>query len=120
MLIVLVAQAVLGSVEFNAVESALVEGLVLQLADVGDESELILAVFGSHVVVDIVSGESSGSLGCGGFGSICSGSLGCGLGSGSFGSCGSSGFTAGSQSKDHAQSKNQCENLFHDFSSIKI
>ena len=53
-LIVLVAQAVVGGIELHAVEGALVEGLILQLADVGDERDLILAVFGRHVVVDIV------------------------------------------------------------------
>ena len=53
-LIVLVAQAVVGGIELHAVEGALVEGLILQLADVGDESDFILAVLGRHVVVDIV------------------------------------------------------------------
>ena len=53
-LIVLVAQAVVGSIELHAVEGALVEGLILQLANVGDESDFILAVLGRHVVVDIV------------------------------------------------------------------
>ena len=53
-LIVLVAQAVVGGIELHAVEGTLVEGLILQLADVGDERDLILAVFGRHVVVDIV------------------------------------------------------------------
>ena len=53
-LIVLVAQAVVGGIELHAVEGALVEGLILQLADVGDERDFILAVLRRHVVVDIV------------------------------------------------------------------
>src|SRR5699024_410092 len=47
-LIVLVGLAGGGSVQLHAVIGALVEGLVLQGAHVGDESDLILAIAGSH------------------------------------------------------------------------
>ena len=43
------------SKQLDAVVGALVEGLVLQLAHVGDEGDLILAVFRGHVVRDAVS-----------------------------------------------------------------
>ena len=58
-LVVLVAQAVGGSIQLDAVKGALVEGLVLQLAHVGDEGDLISAVGAGHVVVDVVRGSGS-------------------------------------------------------------
>ena len=41
-------------VSLYAVPGALVEALILQLTDVGYEGDIILAVFGSHVVFDVV------------------------------------------------------------------
>ena len=43
-----------GGIALHAVPGALVEGLVLQLAHVGDESEFVLVVGGGHVVLDVV------------------------------------------------------------------
>ena len=61
-LIVLVGLVVVGSIQLNAVISALVEGLVLQLTHVGDESDLILAIGRGHLVSDLIGiGDSGGT-----------------------------------------------------------
>ena len=44
----------LGGVTLYAVPGALVERLILELANVGDESELIGAVFGGHCIRNVV------------------------------------------------------------------
>ena len=43
-----------GSIALHAVPGALVEGLVLQLAHVGDESDFVLVIRGGHVVFDVI------------------------------------------------------------------
>ena len=77
-LIILVGLFVLGSKQLHAVVSTLVKGLILQLANVGHESDLILAVFAGHLISDAV-----------GIGSICLAA------------------TAGDQRKRHHQSQEQ-------------
>src|SRR5699024_6125645 len=47
-LVILVAQAIGGGVELHAVICTLVEALVLQLAHIGDEGNLVLAILAGH------------------------------------------------------------------------
>src|SRR5699024_1697561 len=113
-LIVLVGLAGLGSVQLHAVIGALVEGLVLQLAYVGNESNLILAILGGHLVGDVV-GAQRGSLS--GLGAVAA--LG-GLTFRSRGRIGSlggvivvCGCTTGEQTDNHQSSQQKCQNLLH-------
>src|SRR5699024_1388714 len=70
-LIVLVGQAVVGGIELDAVPGALVEGAVLELADVGDEGDLVGAVGGLSVVRDLVGvGDDGGVAILGGLGLV--------------------------------------------------
>ena len=101
-LIVLVGLAVGIGVELHAVVGALVEGLVLQGAHVGDESHLVLAVGGSHLIGDVIRGSGSG-------GSLSVAAFGCGC----FGSGRSAAAAAGGHANDHHSCQKQSENLFH-------
>ena len=92
-LIVLVGLAVGSSVQLHAVIGALVEGLILQLAYVGDESNLVLAVLGSHFVCDVVGIGQIGVVG---------------------------GLAAGKQTGDHGDGHEQCEELLHFLNLQKI
>ena len=103
--VVLVAEVVVGSIQLNAIEGALVEGTILQLANIGDEADLILAVLGGHLIGDLIGvGDDSG----GGIG----GGIRIGGGSGLL--------AAGYHGKYHDQSESDCKNLFHLFLLQKI
>ena len=65
-LVILVAQAIGGGVELHAVICTLVEALVLQLAHIGDEGNLVLAILAGHAVGDIVGVGDSGGVPAGG------------------------------------------------------
>ena len=96
-LIILVGQAVGGSVQLNAIVSTLVEGLILQLAYVGNEADLVLAVLGGHLIGDLIGiGDDRGGFGTGIRG-------------------GSGLFTAGDHGQNHDQRESDCKNLFHLF-----
>ena len=97
-LIILIGQLVVGSVQLHAVIGALVEGLILQLAHVGDESDLVLAILGGHLIVDLI-GIGDG-LGLVGIIVAIVGVLGGLLG-------------AGCHRQDHDHSKEHCQKLFH-------
>ena len=104
-LIVLVGLAVGIGVQLHAVVSALVEGLVLQIAHVGDERDLILAIAGRHFVRDVVCLHSRF------FAVVFLARVLIVLG------------TAGAQRKDHDEREEQSNELLHVhaiFSSIKI
>ena len=106
-LVVLVAQTVGGGIQLYAVKGALVEGLVLQLAYVGDEGHLILAVGGGHAVLDGVGvglGLAGGlGLGRGGLG-VSARRRGLSVG-------GLVAVAAGGQAEDHRQAQEQCKEL---------
>ena len=119
-LIVLVGQAVVGGVELDAVPGALVERAVLELADVGDEGDLVGAVGGLSVVRDLVGvGDDGGVAILGGLGLVgrSFGLIGRSLGSRGLGSrslgLGRSGSAAGGEREDHHESEKQCKKLLH-------
>ena len=119
-LIILIAQAVVGGIELHAVVGTLVEGLVLQLAHVGDEGDLILAVGGGHVVVNVVGiGVGAGGSGVaaavsGGGGRVISAVRRSG-GAGGRGAAVGPAAAAGAEGKGKNESQGQRKNLFHAF-----
>ena len=93
-LVIGVLQTVSGAPLFNAFPASLVEGLVIDGTDVGNQSDL-----GDH------SGICDFALNRGGFGGVCSRSFG--------GLCLVA--ATGSQRQNHDQSQQHSQNLLHDF-----